>query len=437
MDYQQALAALAELARFGVNPGLQRITELLRRLGHPERRIPHYIHIGGTNGKGSVAALCEAMLRAGGRRTALFSSPHLHSHTERYRIDGRPIAESRFAELFAPVYAQTQAMIAEGWESPTEFELSTALAFLCFAEAGVEWAVIEVGMGGAIDSTNVINAEIAVITPVALDHMQYLGATVPEIARVKAGIIGERRAVVNAAGGEAAAVIAARAAQQGCREYRLGRDYLLTERGLSAAGGRFDYRDGGGEYRDLFVTLAGRHQLQNAATAVAAMRLAAAGENAVRAGLRQVVWPARLELIGDRPPVLLDGAHNVQGMQALTAALDELWPDKRIIGLIAMLDDKQRRLSLQTLLPRLAAAVITRSPYGARAADWQAPAAICRESGLPVQTEADNARALALAMAQADGANDLVLVCGSLYMVAAVRECLLGEGKDLCTDCMS
>ncbi len=211
MDYQQALAKMAGLARFGINPGLDRIRELLARLGHPEQRIGQVVHIAGTNGKGSVAAMLSAIGTAGGRKTALFTSPHLVSHTERYQINGQPISEAAFATVAEQVFQALEAMLAAGWESPTEFETATAIALTWFAGQGTELAVIETGLGGVIDSTNAVRGDIAVITTIALDHLDYLGHSLAEIAAVKAGIIKPGALVITGATEPALSVIAAKA----------------------------------------------------------------------------------------------------------------------------------------------------------------------------------------------------------------------------------
>lgn len=432
MDYQQALTKLHQLSRFGISPGLERIEELSRRLGSPERRLPCCIHIAGTNGKGSVAAMLESILRHAGRKTALFTSPHLRCHTERYRVNGRPISEERFAALFERVDRQIAAMTAEGLASPTEFEAVTALALLWFAEEKVDCAVIEVGLGGLTDSTNIVNADLAVITNVGMDHMDFLGDTIPEIARYKAGIIKEHSLVVTAASGEALPVIAARAAALQRPLYRLGQEFAFSAPLLSCQETQLDVTTPQHHYHGLRLPLLGRHQLSNAAVAVQAAELLGLGEAAIRSGLAEVSWPARLEWRPQlTPQVLLDGAHNYQGMEALRAALDELWPQRRIIGLLGMLSDKERRQSLQLLLPRLSQAVITRPPYLSRSEDWALLADMCRSAGVEAAAVEDNRAALAYARQLARD-DDLLLVCGSLYMVAEIRNYLEEEKNNVC-----
>ncbi len=428
MDYPQALAGLHALQRYGVQPGLSRIRELLRRLGDPQRGGPRYLHITGTNGKGSTAAMLAAMLQAAGRRTALFTSPHLHHHCERYRMDGRPMPEADFAAIFSEVAAAIRNMTAEGWESPTEFEAATAVALLWFRRCQSEVAVIECGMGGAHDSTNVIDGEVAVITGVALDHMDFLGTTVAEIAAEKAGILRPGRPAVTAASGEALTVIADAAQRQRVPLYVLGRDFNVYAEECSLQGWRCTVETARQRYCGLQLPLLGAHQLANAALAVQTAELAAVSGEAIRSGLAQTSWPGRLELISRQPDILLDGAHNVQGMAALTAALDRYWPGRRICCLLGMLADKQREEALALLLPKIRRAVVTPPPLAARAGDWRQLAAICRQAGVPAEEEADGRRALALSRRWLEeGDCDLLLVCGSLYLIAEIRALLLGK----------
>lgn len=431
MKYDESLAKLHQLEIKGISPGLERIVELARRLDNPHKRLASCIHIAGTNGKGSVAAMLDSMLRAAGYRTGLFTSPHLHDHIERYRIADEPISRTRFAELFGRVYAQITAMVDEGWESPTEFETVTALALLWFAEEKVDYAVIEVGLGGLNDSTNIVKAELVIITNVGLDHMDFLGSTVKAIAANKAGIIKPGSRVVTAAQGQALEIIAATAAQKKASLYRLTTDFTYTEIALTTKGGRLNVFTRECCYKDLVLPLLGHHQLVNAAVAVQAGELLGLDQNAVRTGIAKVHWPARLEIVGCRPLILLDGAHNFEGMAALRAALDTLWPNKDIVCVIGMLADKEREKSLALLLPRIRQAVVTRPPFLARAGDWPMLEKFCLAAGKPAVAIEDNRQAMryALDTVKDDG---MVLVCGSLYLVAEMRKYLTEENHAFC-----
>ncbi|PHJ37027.1 hypothetical protein P378_18815, partial [Desulforamulus profundi] len=223
MTYEQAIKYLKSLTKFGINLGLSRIQELLQRLGNPHHRL-NIIHIGGTNGKGSTTAMIASILRAAGYKTGMFTSPHLHSYTERFLINGEPIAEARLAQLINDIRPHLDNMVTEGFEHPTEFEVSTALALLYFALEETDYVALEVGLGGTIDSTNVVTPLVSVITNVSLDHMDYLGSSVGEIARVKAGIIKKGVPVVTAAEGIALEVIQQAAEANYSRLIRMGKD---------------------------------------------------------------------------------------------------------------------------------------------------------------------------------------------------------------------
>jgi len=431
MDYQEALAKMRELARFGINPGLQRINELMQRLGRPEQRIGTAIHIAGTNGKGSVAAMLSSIGTAAGRKTALFTSPHLVSHTERYQINGRPIEEAAFVKVAERVFSHLEAMTAAGWESPTEFETATAIALTWFAEQRTELAVIETGMGGAIDSTNVIDAKIAVITTIAFDHLDYLGRTLEEIALVKAGIIKPGATVITGAEEPALSVIAAKTQEQGGRLLALDRDIYYQPLLMADTGAFLRVGLPYTTYNRLFLPLLGRHQVRNCALAVAAAEAAGFGEEQIVKGLLRTQWPGRLEVLRRDPLIVVDGAHNTEGMTALAEALQLYWPGKRIVCLLGMLADKQRELALEPLLPLIDQAVVTPPPYASRAGDWQRLAEICRAGGVAAELAEDNREACCRALGLLrHGGFELLLACGSLYLLGPIRSSLLKTVKD-------
>ncbi len=430
MNYQQSIIELKNLSKFGINMGLQRICELLHRLGNPQQRINHYIHIAGTNGKGSVAAISESILRAQGHRTGFFSSPHLYSYRERFRINSQPISERTLAYHFSNIIPIVRKIADEGFERPTEFEVSTALALCCFAEAGVDWAVMETGLGGAIDSTNIIDGEIAVITNVDWDHMEYLGNTIEEIATVKAGIIKKGASVIcGVTDGVALDIIKRKAADQQASLSILGRELEFRIKSFDSVRQVIDITISNHHYSDLQLPLLGEHQAANATLAVAACELAGCGEQAIHQGLATVKWPARLEIISQQPLILLDGAHNCQGMDSLVAALSKLWPNKKIVALIGMLADKERERALDILLPYVEKVVVC-PPPSARAGDWHRITAYCRNWGKQyVFEEADVKQACQLALKLLDDNDDsMLLAAGSLYLVAEIRKFLFNEG---------
>ena len=438
--YAKALHFLAERTKFGINLGLQRIEKLLALLGNPHRQgAPKYIHVGGTNGKGSVSIMLAEILQACGYKTGLFTSPHLHSYRERFRLNGQPLSKAELVHQLAIIQPLLNQMAAAGEEAPTEFEISTALALHYFTEQQADWAVIEVGMGGEIDSTNVIQPELAVITNVAMDHMAYLGETVAEIAAVKAGIIKPGVPTLTAAQNQAAlAVLQKRAAVKDTSLEQLGRDFAYLPRKVAESGQIFDWQklavnnsdENNLVYADLSIQLLGEHQLANASLAVAAAAKLDLPEAAVRQGLAAARWPGRLEIVNRQPLTVLDGAHNVAGMQALSAALQQYWPGRPIVAVLGMLADKERAEALRLLLPLVSRAVITKVP-SPRAGDWQALAEICQEFAVPCQLVESVPQAVAagrqiLQSDELNGEEPLFLVTGSLYMVAEARAYLLG-----------
>ncbi|MDN5325645.1 MAG: dihydrofolate synthase / folylpolyglutamate synthase [Moorella sp. (in: firmicutes)] len=429
MNYQETLEFLRQLTKFGFNLGLGRIKELMRRAGSPQERL-RFIHIGGTNGKGSVSAMVASILQAAGYRVGLFTSPHLHSYTERIRINGQNIPEERLAALLTWFKPLLTAMVAEGYEHPTEFEVSTAVALKYFADEGVDLVVLEVGLGGAIDSTNVIDASlVSVITNVGMDHMQYLGNNIAEIARAKAGIIKPGGIVVTATRWpEALEIISATCREKGATLYQVGRDVTWRERRVSLEGGEFDCRGLLATYEGLKVHLLGRHQLENAATAVAVIE-AAIRHHGLKVtpdhlyqGLAAATWPARLEIMHREPMVIIDGAHNFDGAVSLRQALEEIFRYRRLILVLGMLADKEREKVVAELAP-LASAVIVTRPNNPRAGNWQSLADRVRRyvGGVEVIEAIPAAVKRALALA---GPSDLICVTGSLYMVADAREWL-------------
>ncbi len=387
------LGQLLGAARFGMDLGLARVATALERLGDPHARVGRVAHIGGTNGKGSTAAMLEAMLRRDGRRTGLFTSPHLSRFTERIRVDGREADPAALAER----YGRVMAVAPEGL---TFFEQVTVLALLTFAEEATEALVLEVGLGGRLDATNVVDAEVAVITGVALDHEDVLGHDLEAIAREKAGIFKAGRVAIVGEGGEPQAVplLEAEARARGADLRRAGRDVPEGWR----------------------IGLPGPHQAANAACALAAAEALGVPEAARRAGLEEARWRGRLEEIDG---VLLDAAHNPQAARALAAALAGD-PRPRVL-LVAVSSDKDAAAILGPLVPGARAVVVTQAPV-ARAR----PAV---ELGALVPTalvEPDLERALALARELAAPGGGLVVAFGSIFLVGELRARLTGEPRD-------
>jgi dihydrofolate synthase/folylpolyglutamate synthase len=366
-----------------------------------------------------------AILRQAGFRAGAFTSPHLHSYTERYRINGVDIAEEEMAGLITELRPHLEAMVLEGYEHPTEFEVSTALGFLYFQRERVDYLVLEVGLGGAIDSTNVAMPVAAAITNVAMDHMDYLGNTIKEIAAVKAGIIKDGVPLVSAASGGALEVIEGVCREKNAPLILVGRDVTWREKLISGGSQIIDIAGRQGNYRNIPVPLMGRHQQINAATAAALAEVLVgfggkiSAEDIVR-GIASTVWPARMEIVSRGPLVLIDGAHNLDGAVALGKALDDYFSGKRIIMVLGMLGDKERSRVVAELAPRARAVVITR-PNSPRAGNWQSMAEEAEKYVEKVFTVEDISGAVRSALELA-APEDLVCITGSLYMVAEARE---------------
>ena len=425
MEYREAMDYLENLTKFGFNFGLGRIEELLRRLGNPHTKIK-VVHIGGTNGKGSTTAMLAAILKESGLRVGMFTSPHLHSYTERYRINGELIGQERIAEMISRLRPHLEDMVREGFEHPTEFEAGTAMAFLYFAEEEVDLLLLEVGLGGAIDSTNVITPVVSVLTNIAMDHMDYLGNTLKEITTVKTGIIKHGVPVVTSAKNPVALeVIEAACQEKGSALTVVGRQVTLEQKEFSTEGQRFSIFTPQHSYEDLTLPLLGRHQLTNAAGAVGVIEvLQKLGynipEEAVRQGIAKTNWPARLEIMRQKPTVLVDAAHNLDGVESLKQALLDYFPGKKVILVLGMLGDKERSKVVAELTP-LAASVVITKPNSPRAGDWELLAYEARKFVDKVVLIESITEAVDAALAMA-GEEDLVCITGSFYMVAEARE---------------
>lgn len=401
---------------------LARVEKLLVSLNNPHQRFKS-IHIAGTKGKGSVAAMSESILRAAGYRTGLYTSPHLHTFRERIQVNGRLIPQ----ETVASLTEQLQPLVSQV-EGLTTFEIITALGFLYFVERGVEFAVLEVGMGGRLDATNVVNSLVDIITSLSYDHTHILGETLPLIAREKAGIIKSKALVVSAPQvPEAMAVI-----EEVCREKDaeltvIGRDWTW-EVGEANLEGQW-FRVTTNELRvtsyELWIPLLGRHQLINATVVVAAIeKLRQRGINiseaSVREGLRQVRWPGRLEILGRRPLVVADCAHNADSAGKLKAALEELFTYGHLILIFGASTDKDIEGMMGELFPLAHQVIVTQARH-ARATD----SCVLQQKALTLRREVivsdsvDGALSLALETA---GPQDLICVTGSIFVVAEARE---------------
>jgi dihydrofolate synthase / folylpolyglutamate synthase len=432
-QYQETVAYLYALQKHGIKLELDNSFRLMELMDNPHRKF-RAVHVAGTNGKGSTSAFVAGVLMAAGCRVGLYTSPHLVSFTERIRINGTPIPEARVVELAQRVrdaYYLLPAGDGSSAMSPTFFEVTTAIAFTYFAEESIDLAVIEVGMGGRLDSTNVIKPLVSVITNIDLEHTEFLGDTLERIAREKAGIIKPGVPVVTGAEQpEVIGVIEREASAQGARVARLGKDFFADYAG-PGPDLVFDYHGIAASYRGLRLKMLGRYQISNACLALAAVEcLRDAGvvvdEKAMWRGLEQTRWEGRMERVAERPDVYLDGAHNPASAKKLAALVRELMPTyRRLILVIGVLGDKDYRGIVDELAP-LADQVVVTKPQYSRALDVQILAAEISKLHAPVFTKATVSEALSQALDCAS-ADDLILVTGSLYVVGDARAFFLGE----------
>lgn len=417
MTYQETLAHIYGLARFGMKPGLERVTALLKALDNPHERI-NSIHVAGTNGKGSTAAFISSILDRAGYKVGLFTSPHLSRFTERIRINGTEIEEEEVARLAERVMGIAPA-------GATFFEIVTAMAWLHFSGRGVDLAIMETGMGGRFDATNAASGIMSVITPISLDHCEYLGKTMSEIAFEKAGVIKAGRPLVTSKqGDEALAVIGRQCEKLVSPMYIDGKDFSGC------------WEDDGLKYRGLKTVLsglkpgiAGRYQADNAVCALASAELLGGmgfhlPEAALREGIEKATWPGRMETVGKAPRILVDGAHNPAGGEALAVALQDI-PRDRLILVAGVMADKDAEGILAPLFP-VADRVFAVSPRLDRALPSDRLAALCRARGVPCADAGTVAAGLEEAK-NAAGPDDIILVCGSLFTVGEARAILYGE----------
>jgi dihydrofolate synthase/folylpolyglutamate synthase len=445
MDYQDAVDALYARMPTRMGPSLDRMARLAELLDHPERTAPA-VHLTGTNGKTSTARMVASLLAAFGVGAGVYTSPHLQDVRERVGLAGRPISTGEFAETWAYLEPFLAEVDRASDQPVTFYEALTTLAFVWFAELPVDAQVVEVGMGGTWDATNLVNGEVAVVNRVALDHPE-LGDTPAAVATEKAGIIKPGATVVSQEqDDDVLAVVAGRAAEMDARLLLAGRDFAVERRRQAVGGQLLDLRTPGGAIADVLVPLHGRHQADNAASALVAVEAflgahegawgpgtdAPAGQRrqldpeAVRAGFAAVTSPGRLEVVSRQPLVLLDGAHNPAGARALAEALlTEFVVDRRTL-VVACLADKDVRGILEGLAPAAGRLVVTtnRSPRAA-------PAERLRKEAEALGLVAEVAPDVASAVRQAiDGAADTeaVVVTGSLYTVGEARDLLIGTG---------
>jgi dihydrofolate synthase/folylpolyglutamate synthase len=448
MSYRETVRYLYGLQQHGIKFGLDNITRLLSELNNPHKSFLS-VHVAGTNGKGSKSVMIASILQCAGLKVGLFTSPHLVSFTERIRINGLQITEGEVVQLAGEI--KDIASRIDRF-SPTFFEVVTAMALLYFGRQEIEAAVIEVGMGGRLDATNVIVPEVSVITNISCDHKEFLGETPGEIAYEKAGIVKEGVPVVSSRQEpETERVLMKRAEDQHTGLYQYGKDFTSVLTREDRSGIRFDYRSNSLAIPDVVLPLAGEHQMENASVSIRAAEIALRNAHVnrnsiadfIREGLKCVRWPGRLEFIREDPPIVIDGAHNPAAAVALSHALKNLFlPEyEKIIMVLGIMADKDIAGIMRPLLP-LASEIILASPSYRRAASPEELAGIAASLGFPnTQTASSLREALETAIRIASfrkvpgrpgsspvagGPSSMILVTGSFYTIGEAKE-LLGQ----------
>jgi dihydrofolate synthase/folylpolyglutamate synthase len=416
--YQKCLNRMYGLRRFGIILGLETIQRILDGLGKPHRNYS-CIHVAGTNGKGSVAAALSSILYESGYNVGLYTSPHLVRFNERICINNRQISNDEVVESY-----QAVSQVHQGERSPTFFEFSTAMALYAFSRHRVDWAVIETGMGGRYDATNIILPAVSVITNVSMEHREYLGNSLAQIAREKAGIIKQEVPVVTAVKQkQARAVVREVARKNSAPLFMLGKDFTVRR----SQNGHFSYSGIDHRWRCMVTPLRGRYQVENASLALAASELlmkreVKVSQESIQQGLEKTRWPGRMEIVSDSPVIILDGAHNLIAARNLADFLTDHLPRRRITLVVGILDDKPYGPMLKSLLAVCHRAVITRARTD-RAIEPERLYKIARQFISDVTLIPSVAAATKHAIKNADP-DEVICIAGSLYVVGEAKEAI-------------
>jgi len=421
-DYEACLAKMFSLRRFGIKLGLGTIRNILKELGNPQNRFSS-IHIAGTNGKGSIASGIASILIAAGYRVGLYTSPHLVTFNERIQINGRAISNKRVVAAHRAVQA-----VHRGKREPTFFEFATAMAFFEFAEQQIDWGIIETGMGGRLDATNIVRPAVCVISNISLEHKFYLGNTIAEIAAEKGGIVKKGTPVVTGVRRKQAIdTIEAIAQKKAAPLFRLGKDFKVRRKFT----GGFHYHGLDNHWKNLSTSLLGPHQVDNAAISLAVCEIlkqqdVSISEENLRKGLGAIQWPGRLEIVGNGPKIILDGAHNLMAARNLARYLRTSLNTKSITMVLGILDDKPYQAMLQALVPLCRRLIVTR-PVIDRALQpeklYEAARPLAQNIAMAPNVDA----AVKTALSNAE-TNDIICIAGSLYVVGEAKQTLSRMG---------
>lgn len=423
MNEKEALTYLSGVNRYDIKLGLETITQLLEELGNPQNDL-ECIHMTGTNGKGSTLAFVKSMMIAAGYRVGVYTSPALEVFNERIQINNQPIGDIDLDKVTATVKNAGKEIAKKGFSEPTEFELVTAIAFLYFKQQGVDLVLLEVGMGGRTDATNVLKrALVSVITPIALDHTDFLGDSIAKIAYEKAGIIKRgTRAVIHPQEEEAYKVI-----QEACEALGVTLEVAPVDKiewiEEDTKGVRFKLGD-----QTYQISLLGAHQARNAVVALSVIKaindsqVFVINPLAISEGLKNAFWPGRLEILHTEPYIIIDGAHNLHGAKSLSSTLAKLFPNRKMIGIVGILGDKDVSGILDEMMPLMTLTICT-EPNNPRRLNAEHLATQISNYGVECFVERDYEKAFELAIMEQQKDPDQVIVCfGSLYLIGQMRQ---------------
>lgn len=436
MNYAEAQNYIEEKGRLGIVPGLTQVKELLRRLGNPQDTC-RTLHIAGTNGKGSIFAFVQESLLAAGYHVGRYISPTILTYLERYQLDRRYMSEEEFAALLTEVATVIETMEADGFASPTAFEIETAVAFLYFARNHVDYVLLECGMGGRSDATNVLaKPAVCVFAQISMDHMQFLGDTLTKIATEKAGIIKPHTMVISAPQmPEVSKVLRETCEAQHASYIEVNpSDWEVVQMdldGTELVDGRTELQETNlasdtGESRVPYhIPLLGEHQVANAQTAITVLRALYIEETAIHKGIAQTTWLGRMTKVAEHPSIYVDGAHNVAAWEYLRTSVEKYFTNRRVIYIIGVLKDKEYKKMVEILAPTMAAAVVI-TPDTPRGLSKEILAPLLQAQGVPVQLADTSTEALQKARQQAGG-TDVILVSGSLSFLAEYLQLKSGD----------
>ncbi|MFV0314768.1 MAG: bifunctional folylpolyglutamate synthase/dihydrofolate synthase [Anaerotignum sp.] len=428
MNYPESIFYLEQEIGFTSRPGLERITNLMNKLGNPEKKLKT-IHIAGTNGKGSATAMLSSILKESGLKTASYTSPHLEKYNERFVINGKEISDKDFTKIITQTKQACEELVLDGLEAPTLFEVVTAAAFLYFAKENVDIAIFEVGLGGTYDATNIIKEPLlSIIMSISLDHTEFLGNTIEQIALEKAGIIKKNCPLVLYFQEELVYnIVKNRADALNAPLYCLKNSEIniLTQ---TLEGTVFEIKNSLFHYEKLFLPLLGNHQIQNCITILECCEVLkkngiALTKKQIQTGIANASWPGRMEICNNKPLLLLDGAHNVDGIARLAENIHTYFQNKNITLVLGILGDKEYEKMASLIIPYANQLILT-EPHSDRKLDAQKLATTVCNNELPlyIEPELHNAYQTALKITNEE---DVILCCGSLYMVGALRSYIL------------